>query len=136
MREWTLTYNARPWTCNAERNMHHYKRAALIKEWRQAAFLLCKEAKVPPLEAIEVDVIPYLVSKGRPQDIGAAYPSYKALQDGVVDAGVIPDDSPRYVKKVTFYAPVASKFNALVLVLREATEDKNLSNIGTIKAVR
>lgn len=103
--------------------MHHFKRAALVKEWRQAAFLLAKEAKIPALAAIEVDVTPYLVNRGRPQDIGAAYPSYKAMQDGVVDAGVIPDDCIKYVKKVTFYPPVASKVNSLEIVVREWQSD-------------
>lgn len=102
--------------------MHHYKRAALVKEWREAFFYLAKEAQIPALKAVEIFVTPVLTPRGRTQDIGACYPAYKAAQDGCIDAGVLPDDSPRYVRKVTFFPPVPARVSALQLVIREVLD--------------
>jgi hypothetical protein len=50
-------------------------------------------------------VTPHL-RDGRTQDVGACYPAAKAAIDGLVDAGVIPDDGPQYVTRLTFDPPV------------------------------
>ena len=38
----------------------------------------------------------------RRSDVGNVYPAAKAAIDGLVDAGVIPDDNDRYVEAITF----------------------------------
>lgn len=103
--EWELFYGVRPWTSNSERTWHHYKRASMVKEWREAFWALAKEAKIPPLTRIGVVVTPVLNGRGRIQDVGGCFPAAKAAIDGLVDANVIPEDGPMYVRWLLFKAP-------------------------------
>ena len=51
----------------------------------------------------------------------ACAPAVKAALDGIVDAGVLPDDGPAFVWAVTYRAPFRSarKQNALILTITE-----------------
>lgn len=112
-----LEFKKRPWTTNAERAGNHWERARLVKEWRTAFHVLAKEAKIPPLKWLAVTAEPFSDAKGRLQDVAACNPAVKAAIDGIVDAGVLPDDSPKFLTSVTFMSPKREK-NALVLYLR------------------
>jgi len=50
---------------------------------------------------INVTVQPFQ-KRGRLQDTAACNPSVKAAIDGLVDAGIIPDDSGEFVRMITF----------------------------------
>jgi crossover junction endodeoxyribonuclease RusA len=115
-----LEFSKRPWTTNAERAGNHWERARLVKEWRNAFHLLAKEAKIPPMKWMAVTAEPFSDAKGRQQDVAACNPAVKAAIDGLVDAGILPDDSPQYLTSVTFLSPKKNK-NALVLYLRGVT---------------
>jgi len=53
-------------------------------------------------------------------DAGNALPALKAGVDGLVDAGVILDDTPEYVKKISFHAPVREfQTNCLIMKIIE-----------------
>lgn len=110
----TFVWPQRPWTVNGERKMTSYGRAAKVKEWREA-FKVLGVGSVP-LEWAEAVVRVYLRDL-RDQDPGAAFPAYKAALDGLVDARILPDDDGRYVRKVTFYPPEKSTFDALEVIL-------------------
>jgi hypothetical protein len=119
---WTLTYYKRPWTLNSERAGGrrglggHYGRATATKEWRQAFKLLAIEAKIPKLKSVDVEIQP--ISKTRNfADVCSCIGAEKAAVDGVVDAGVLPDDSGEYVTSVKFYPPVKGDKDALVVTL-------------------
>lgn len=114
--EWDLNYQKRPWTVNAERTWHYHKRAKLVKEWRDAFCEITQNCNVPPLSAISLRVQPYL-RDNRVQDLGACFPAYKAALDGIVDAGVVPDDTPEYVKFVIFYAPIVGEGDGLTVTV-------------------
>jgi crossover junction endodeoxyribonuclease RusA len=117
--QWTLLHPERPFTLNAERTWHHHKRAKIVRQWREAFAVLAAEAAIPGgIEAIEVEATPYLTPRGRTQDVAACMPAVKAAIDGLVDAGVIEDDSPKYLKSLTFNAPIRCDENSLVLVVR------------------
>lgn len=81
--------------------------------------MLAKQAKVPHLEAIHLEVRTGY-TKGKPLDVGNCLPSVKAAQDALVDAQVIRDDSPRYVKSILFWAPEKTGSDYLTLVIKEA----------------
>lgn len=53
------------------------------------------------MEWAHFEVQPYQKG-GRLQDTGACHPAVKAAIDGIVDAGVLLDDSPQYVKSIRF----------------------------------
>jgi crossover junction endodeoxyribonuclease RusA len=104
---WTLQYPARPWLLNEERAGGkrgvggHHGRAALTREWRDAFSMRALQQKIPALETVTVEVIP-LCRDRRRSDVGNVYPAAKAAIDGLVDAGVIPDDSDTYLQGLTF----------------------------------
>lgn len=116
-RKWVLEYNTRPWTTNAERRMTKWERAALTKDWRGAFYWLAKAKRIPSLASVTIDAIP-LQARGPLQDTAACNPAVKAAIDGLVDAGVIPDDSGRHVLSITFH-PADKDHDALLLVITE-----------------
>lgn len=124
MRQWALTYPARPVSLNASYGHSRYDRTAHVIEWRQAFWLLAKEAKIPPLTAIEVLV--HCGMSGKLQDIGNCYTSAKAAIDGLVLARVIPDDTGDHVHLLSFTPPkrIAPKeHDYMTLVVTEVEHD-------------
>lgn len=120
---WRLEYPQRPWTLNKERKENRFVRAERVKEWRSAFHLLALEAKIPRLPAIGLDVQARLT--GVQQDPVALFPAYKAALDGIVDAGVVPDDTWDYVKNVNFLPPEKGKPHALIVWVYEADPNQD-----------
>ena len=120
----TLEFPFRPWTTNAERAGNRWERAKLTKEWRTGFQLLAKSEKIPPMAWITVTVEPHQKG-GRLQDVGACNPAVKAAIDGLVDAGVLPDDSPEFVRSLVFLPPKKDK-NALVIYIRGVKKERML----------
>ena len=102
--EWVITYNEKPWTQNAERRMNMYDVRKLTKQWRTDFCLLAKYQKIPRLKSAKICVIPYQ-RRGRLQDVAACSPAAKAAIDGLVDAGVLLDDSSQFLTSIEFSAP-------------------------------
>ena len=119
---YTLEFNQRPWTTNAERAGNRWERAKLTKEWRLGFQLLAKSERIPPMAWITVTVEPHQKG-GRLQDVGACNPAVKAAIDGLVDAGVLPDDSPQFVKSLVFLPPKKDK-NSLVIYIRGVEKER------------
>lgn len=117
MTTYRLEYTRRPWTENAMRREHFHTRARLVDEWRRAFCLLAREARVPPLAAISVQVVPHVKNRRSLPDTAACFGAYKASLDGVVDAGVLVDDGPDVVRSVTFHAPLVYGYDSLVLLV-------------------
>ena len=82
--------------------MHFQTRAKLVREWRTYFKDECVRLQIPPLETIAIEVYPILRSNNL-QDTAACAMAAKAAIDGIVDAGVIEDDAPRWLKWITFY---------------------------------
>jgi hypothetical protein len=57
------------------------------------------------------------------QDVGACNPAVKAAIDGIVDAGVLPDDSSKFVRSLIYLPPQNDK-NSLVLYIRGAKREE------------
>lgn len=111
----TLRYERRPWSLNVERQGNRWKRAALVKEWREHFADLAKGQ--PPMEAVNVTVQPELRNRSGEPDTGACIGAAKAAIDGLVDAGVLAEDGPKVVRRLTFLAPVVTGVDALVLIV-------------------
>lgn len=80
-----------------------------MRHWREWACLLAKQAKIPKLK--RVFFVVELHMKGVLQDTGNCHGTTKAIIDGMVDAGVIPDDDPEYKKGIFYITPVRDKTN-------------------------
>lgn len=96
-----LTYKKRPLTTNAERSGNRWGRAEHTREWREAFAWIARRERVPRMRWINVTVQPFQ-KRGRLQDTAACNPSVKAAIDGLVDAGIVPDDTGDYVRQITF----------------------------------
>ena len=106
---WQLTYHARPWSLNVERQGNRWKRAEMIREWREAFRVLALDEHIPPLTTLQVHAHPFYRTARSLPDTAACVGSVKAAIDGLVDAGVIEEDGPDIVRTVTFHAPVVDR---------------------------
>ncbi len=84
--------------------MHHMTWSNYNKRWRETFADIAIKAQIPQLEAVEITAIPCM--NGQMQDVGGCMPAIKAAIDGVVDAGVLPDDTPEYVTILKCVPPV------------------------------
>jgi hypothetical protein len=95
----------RPVSLNQERAKHYRARIEDTKWWREGFCWAAIEAGMPRLEAAEIVVQPILNTR-KWQDTAACFPSAKAAIDGLVDAGVLDDDTPDILPTITFKRPV------------------------------
>ena len=80
---------------------------------------MAKIQHVPALAAIEVYATPLAKDRRWRQDVGACFPAVKAAIDGLVDAGVLPDDNPQFVRALTFYPAEIGDMDGLRLQIEE-----------------
>ena len=105
------TYRLRmPWPrppLSANDRRHRMARAKLVAQVRREAGWVVKGARVPPCARVTVGLV-YVPPIRRKRDGGENYAdTLKAIIDGVVDAGVVPDDTPEYViRLMPVVAPV------------------------------
>ena len=78
----------------ANQRLHHHKRAELTRNWRLRTAILAR--KCQPIPHAHVTYWLHATTNRR-RDVGNYYPTVKACLDGVVDAGVLDDDSDAYV---------------------------------------
>lgn len=110
-----------PWRrppLNANQRMHWAPKARLTKEVREKARLVAAAARLPKgLDRVEVwiEVTP---RDRRRRDPANWMPTQKAMIDGLVDYGLVPDDCPPYVlERVPVLLPPDSKRPRVVLVV-------------------
>lgn len=90
---------AAPLSINQERNLHWAARNRRLDPWKITTFWLAKEAKLPAaIDSAPATVTVVLPVRGHyRRDPANYYPTVKAVVDGLVLAGVWPDDTPEYV---------------------------------------
>jgi Holliday junction resolvase RusA-like endonuclease len=116
---WHLFDSERPWTTNAERRWHHYKRAQVVRDARARWAWHALAARVPRLDRVEIDVRPHSKDRRWKPDVAACYPAVKAAIDGLVDARVLEDDDDRHVVALRFLPVVIGERNGLEIVVTE-----------------
>ena len=84
MTAWTLEDTERPWTANAERGWHHYKRAQVVRDARERWAWLATAERIPRLQRISVEATPLRINARSMPDVAACYPAVKAAIDGLV----------------------------------------------------
>lgn len=78
------------------------------------------EAEIPKFERIHISVVPLHKNGRSPQDTAACFPAAKAAIDGLVDAGIVEDDTPNIVQRIDFYSPIVDGVDGLRIVVRSA----------------
>jgi crossover junction endodeoxyribonuclease RusA len=81
---------------NANHRKHWARKADTTRAWRTAASWAARALKVTPMGPCTVTVQLDVRGGGR-RDPHNWYPTVKAIVDGLVDAGVWPDDTPQWV---------------------------------------
>ena len=114
----TYTYEAKPLSLNQWRTKHYMAVATVRREWREAFGWLHKEN--PQKFTVPVTIIVRHESKGRTTDPAACAECYKAALDGLIDGGLLPDDTGKWVRSVTFLAPEKTGRDALSLIIKKA----------------
>lgn len=120
-RAWRLVLDATPWSVNAQVRWHYMQRAQVVREWRTAWALLARQQQVPALQACTVEVLTQVAKPGRLHDAGNEFYAAKAAIDGLVDAGVLPNDTPKHLHAITFHAPMRGDRTRMTLLIKEAT---------------
>lgn len=75
-------------------------KARKTAEIREEAAWRARSARIPRLAKCRVQ-IEWVVTDNRRRDEDNPAPSAKAVYDGLVDAGIVPDDTPEFMEKVT-----------------------------------
>lgn len=97
-----VPYDRPPLTAN--QRMHYMQRARLTRALRDGANTAVKAASTPeqraswPLPRVRVQLV-WNVTDRRRRDEDNIVPTLKPICDGLVDAGVVPDDTPEYMEK-------------------------------------
>ncbi|MFJ3029853.1 hypothetical protein ACIPEQ_13500 [Curtobacterium sp. NPDC087080] len=96
---WTLVlpYETPPLTAN--QRMHHMARHRHVKALRGTTTMLARAAHIPELPACRVTLTWFVQTRHR-RDADNVVPTLKAACDGLVDAGVVPDDTPELMAKL------------------------------------
>lgn len=85
---------------SANGRLHFRKRAELTKKWRglagETAALYANTGFAERHDRAHITVTIRFATNHR-RDVGNYYPTAKAIVDGLVDAGVLPDDDDRHL---------------------------------------
>jgi hypothetical protein len=95
-RWWTVTLDPGLPLLNANRRIHHHRRADITRALREAGEKAARDDGVPALHRAHIYGI-YCPRDRRRRDVGNLYPTFKAAIDGLVDAGVLPDDDDTHL---------------------------------------
>lgn len=116
---YSLQYNAKPWLMNEDKRLHPMTRHRLIEAWRDTFTTLARTQRVPHMDRVRITVVHHRPDRRSMPDHCAPMPAFKAALDGIVQAGVLDDDSPKYIEAVTFVAPQVTGRHGLELILEE-----------------
>lgn len=118
MREWTLELPmTKPLSLNGRE--HYRVKAKQVAEVRRAAHLLARAARVPACGRISVE-LHYAPRDRRRRDPLNLAATLKPVEDGIVDAKVVPDDTPEFVQPtMPVIDPPTGSAGRLYVVIRE-----------------
>jgi hypothetical protein len=89
-----------------------------VADWREWA-RDAAEGVAPLTPPVAVTVTHLRKNRASIPDTGAPILAVKAVIDGLVDAGVLPDDGPEFVVELLFLAPIIVGWQGLRVTLAE-----------------
>lgn len=97
MGAWTITIPAPCKFINLNSRMHWAPKAEMTRAWRTAAHVAASKAKLPKgLQRVHI-VVHIIKPTSREYDAHNLLPTMKAAVDGLVDYGLIPDDTNNHL---------------------------------------
>jgi hypothetical protein len=109
----------RPLTINRVADLHRMQVATLTRKVRNDWAKLARDEHIPALTRAVITATPLHADRRSPQDACACAPASKAAVDGLVDAGVLPDDNGAHLPLVLHTAPDICGHNGLRLLIEE-----------------
>lgn len=104
---------------SANDTLHFRKKAELVKALRNTAWATARQAKLPALQRAHIFYVLHPDTKKRRRDPGNWSPSAKAAVDGLVDAGVLPDDNEAHLLGPDPRIGIPIKGGQLVLIITD-----------------
>lgn len=95
VRQWDIELPFMRPPLSANQRLYWAKKARMTAQVRRTSAYLVK-GQVPPCDRVKVRLL-WCVSDRRRRDPSNVMPTQKAVVDGLVDAGVVPDDTPEFV---------------------------------------
>lgn len=77
---------------------HWSVKARKVREWRRAAHVLARAERIPPCDRVLIE-LHYVPRTNQRRDSDNLVAALKPLADGLVDAHVVADDTPRYMER-------------------------------------
>lgn len=112
----------RPVTHNDEQRGHWGTRFSKTDIWKRAARAVIEkdleDGFVRELDVVVVQVTPTYLSSVFP-DVGACAPTAKAVIDALVEVGIIPDDNPPHLARISYERPQRGTVDGLAVRVRE-----------------
>lgn len=95
VRQWSVAIPApAPWLSANQR--HKRRPDVIIRAWREAGLVHARRVHLPKLQRVHVLAVLCFPDRRR-RDPHNYYPTLKALVDGLVDYGLVPDDSHQFL---------------------------------------
>lgn len=115
----TLSFKRPPLTANDRHGWQ--QKAGITKQVRQEAFWRARAARLPKNLAHAEVGLTWVPCDRRRRDVDNIVPTLKALCDGLVDFGLVPDDTPEYMTKhmPTITAPDGNPRMALTITWKQ-----------------
>ena len=103
-RTWTLELPAGLRLLSLNGREHWSVKGRITRDLRQAAFVVARNAKIPPLEraSVVVEYQPPLTSRRRDLDNIPAASGKPCIDGGLVDARILKDDAPPFLAGITY----------------------------------
>lgn len=117
MSEWeiVLPFVKPPLNSNRISRMHWSEKGRLTQQVRRATAALVRNAGIPPMARCEVGLV-WVVTDKRRRDADNSVPTLKACCDGIVDAGVVRDDTPDLMGKTMPIIRMGEKPEVIVTI--------------------
>lgn len=118
----TIRINNIPPNLNVYRNMHFQKLDKEKKEWAQIVKMIVREQKIQPMERIH-QVYEFFFKDRREHDPDNYSACAKFLNDGLVDAGILPRDNFDHIVTLTIKQGGFSKQPYILIHMHSCEED-------------
>lgn len=112
-----------PLTMNKARTLHHHTYGSAIKRLRRIALNAAQNAAIPPLGRCSVQMY-YQPPDRRRRDADGLVASLKPICDGLVDAGIVTDDTPDLMVKLMPIIEPAARPARVWIVVTALGDDK------------
>lgn len=124
MTVYRITLPARMPLLNSNDRQHHHARARVTASLREAACLVARHNRMPAMRYAHIVGVVHPGSRRR-IDPANLYPSFKACVDGLVDAGVLPDDDSDHLVGPDMRRGSVVSGAQIALIVRPLTVDQH-----------